>query len=539
MRIHLIFLSALFLSCGFHHAKKGLEFPPPEKLYQQAVEETLTPVHPGRPGQAPFWNEYSQRFIYVPSFDFKEITGATEYRYTAIADSSGERYSFTAEKPWKPIVDIWDILPVGKIILTVEGLRGNKIEGKSGNREFYKASPYHGPYHPIAVGYHESIDRFLHYLYNSPYIQYWLQENKPDPGYGLYCYPSKMIASVIRGMILFTDFTNNSSEKEKAMQIARISADYLMHISQPHGNPLEYFPPTYTGPIYADMQDEYRGESLADRIMLIYPAVAAKAYLDLYDKIQDRIYLDAAVRIAETYRKLQLKNGSWHLLIYAANGDPVGHNYVVPTGVIGFFNRLMDEYNIDGFSSARDRALQFIQDNVVKQYNWEGQFEDQKPSEKYKNLSKGQACAYALYLFRNYPDDEDKIRQALDLIRFAEDQFVIWDNSNHIDSWGIKSDQWVTPCVLEQYNFYTPVNASSADMIEAFREAYVHTGNILYLAKAIALANTIIVTQNKETGHYPTYLVRDLLDQEGWINCMVYTAQTINELDKFIKSVNP
>jgi hypothetical protein len=42
-------------------------------------------------------------------------------------------------------------------------------------------------------------------------------------------------------------------------------------------------------------------------------------------------------------------------------------------------------------------------------------------------------------------------------------------------------------------------------------------------------------TQNRETGHYPTYLVSDLLGQEGWINCMVYTARIIHDFDKYLK----
>jgi len=107
------------------------------------------------------------------------------------------------------------------------------------------------------------------------------------------------------------------------------------------------------------------------------------------------------------------------------------------------------------------------------------------------------------------------------------------------DYWGIKSVDWITPCVLEQYNFYTPVNTSSASMIEVYRKAYDKTGKILYLAKALDLANTLLSVQDPGSGHYPTYLVTNLLDQEGWINCMVYTASTILELDKYLNDISP
>jgi maltose/maltodextrin transport system substrate-binding protein len=207
---------------------------------------------------------------------------------------------------------------------------------------------------------------------------------------------------------------------------------------------------------------------------------------------------------------------------------------VVPTGVIAFLDRLREDHGIRDYESCRDSALAFIEKKVVPEYNWEGQFEDQLPSERYRNLSKGQACSYAGFLLKKENMVPEELEVAEELIRFAEDQFVIWDQKNDIDNWGITSDKWLTPCVLEQYNFYTPVNASSGNMIEIFRMAYDKTGNPLYLAKALDLANTIVDTQDRETGHYPTYLVSDLLDQEGWINCMVYTARMIDDLDRFL-----
>jgi hypothetical protein len=525
----------LFFSCTNTPSEKGITLPSPESLHQIAEGESLVPVHPGIPGERPFWNTFSQRFIYAPSFEFESVPGAEAYQFIARADSSGLEYVFLTNSPWDPLSPIWKDLPVGKISLTVLARKGEETLDTAGVRVFHKASPYQGPYRRPEVDYRTSVYQLVNYLYHAPYIQYWLERGTPDPDYGLYGYPSKMFAAVIQGMLLYEKLEENGLKKEHAIKIARIVADYLIGISQPDGNPLEFFPPTYTGPIYADMVDEYRGESLADRIMLIYPAVAGEAYLDLYDLIRDKKYLEAAKRIANTYQKLQLSNGSWHLLIYIGSGEPVASNYVVPTGVIAFLDRLKEDHGVLNFESCRERALTFIEENLVQDFNWEGQFEDQKPGERYRNLSKGQACSYAGFLLRNESVDPEKLSLAEELIRFAEDQFVIWDCRNNIDSWGITSDKWLTPCVLEQYNFYTPVNASSGNMIEVFMQAHDKTGNWLYLAKAIDLASTIVDTQDRQSGHYPTYLVSDLLDQEGWINCMVYTAQVIDELDRFLK----
>ena len=37
------------------------------RFHEQAAEESLLPIRPGKPGKSPFWNGYAKRFIYVPS----------------------------------------------------------------------------------------------------------------------------------------------------------------------------------------------------------------------------------------------------------------------------------------------------------------------------------------------------------------------------------------------------------------------------------------------------------------------------------------
>jgi hypothetical protein len=80
---------------------------------------------------------------------------------------------------------------------------------------------------------------------------------------------------------------------------------------------------------------------------------------------------------------------------------------------------------------------------------------------------------------------------------------------------------------------------AAAGMIDIYRQAYDKTGKILHLAKALDLANTLLHVQDPGSGHYPTYLVTNLLDQEGWINCMVYTARTIMDLDEYLNEISP
>ncbi len=535
----LFILLILLISCAGPNPEKSFKLPSPDELYELSVHESLIPINTGTPGVTPFWNIYATRFIYAPAFDFPEVPGAKKYLFTLKSDSTGEEYSFMADHPWSDLSPVWDQVPTGMANVKVKGMLPGGSDSLSGAREFYKAAVYQGPYHHRNLDYSASSEKALRYLFNAPYMKYWLSHGEPDPGYGLYCYPSKMMSAVINGMLLFSELTEDTAEQAEALKIAQIAADYLINLSEPEGTPLEFFPPTYSGPIYADMVDEWRGKSLSDRMMLIYPATAGQACLALYNKTNNEKYFGAALKIAGTYKKLQLESGTWNLLVFLEDGLPVSGNFVVPVGVYSFLNRLDKEYGRTEYRESARRAIRWIEENLVKDFNWEGQFEDQKPSDRYKNLSKGQACGYALYLLNSDKPEDSVIAQAEEIIRFAEDQFVIWEDPIAGDYWGIKSDAWITPCVLEQYNFYTPVNASSSDMIEVYITAHRHTGNILYLAKAMDLANTIVATQDVVTGHYPTYLVSNLLDQEGWINCMTYTAATIRKLDDYLKKLSP
>ena len=426
-------------------SKERITLPSSEELHNLAMAESLIPIHPGNPGKSPFWNTYSHRFIYAPAFEFEESESADRYKYSIISGKGEDTLVFIADKPWESLSPIWDQVPTSNVKLVLEAVNDTGVTSLAGERSFYRASPFKGPYHPGKENYRASAERLFRYLYNAPYIQYWLDHKEPDPAYGLYSYPAKMYSAVVSGILTFSELTDDPSEKDRAIKIATIVADKLISISEPEGNPLEYFPPTYTGPIYADMVNEWRGESLADRMMLIYPASAGQVYLDLYEQTGDKKYYNAALNIAETYKKTQLTNGTWYLLVYIESGDPVTGNYVAPTGVNAFLKRMGKMCGCSEYSSISEKALSWLEGNMARDFNWEGQFEDQKPSDRYKNLSKGQACSYAIQLFESAGEDTLMIREAEDLIRFAVDQFVIWENPVQGDYWGINSKDWITP----------------------------------------------------------------------------------------------
>ena len=512
----LALVGLMVFSCG-----NEINFPDKNTLIKMAEKESMIPVRPGGPNQ-PFWNIHAKRFIHVPSFDFAVIDGADSYRFTAIASDS-QKYQFTAKNPRSDLSPIWQQLPVGFVSLEVEALSGSKIIGPAGTRKFYRAAVFKSGYHKPVLPYKESAIGALKYLFDLDHYQNWLTTGKPDTSYDLYCYPTKIIGAVIKSMVLYSKYSPENAER--ALQIAEQAAHYLISVSEPAGAPLEYFPPTYVG-------TERTADQYKDQFMLIYPARVAVIYLDLYDRTQNKIYFEAAKHIADTYLKLQLPEGTWRLKL-RSDGTAVNENYTMPMDMITLYEHLYKKYGITTYQASQERAFKWILENPVKTWNWEGQFEDVEPSQGYKNLSKHLACSFAIHLFEHMDQYPKYLDLAQEIVRFAEDQFVVWERPMPQEKW--PTEQWITPCVLEQYHYYVPIDASAAKLIAVFQKAYEATGDILYLAKACELANTMTVAQDKETGRYPTYWeYNERLQKAGWINCATRDAQAMLDLADFL-----
>lgn len=502
-------------------------------LKKEAVVESLRPVHPGIPGEVPFWNSYAQRFIYAPAFDYKAIPGAKKYLYRISSEKDSKSFQFESEVPYSSLSSVWDQLPVGYFKIRVSGVseEGRDL-GSAGEGRYYHAAPFGGIYHSPKLAYDRSAEIALDNLMQKRYVIYWLTHHKPDPDYIYYRYPTKMFSALIIGAVTFAQLQENTEEGRLAIDLAQIVADFLINISFPEGSPLEYFPPTYRGYVGLDAQFNATSKTHMDTLntMMPYAADAGNAYLDLYDLTGRKKYLVAAKKIAKTYVNTQLDNGSWYLFVNNRSGEATAPNIAIPTAIINYFDRLRRDYAMDHLELSTRHALQWVLENPAKTYNWQGQFEDVKASIPYANQSREQACELAMYLFRN----EMSISRAEDLVRFAEDQFVIWENPMDVEvklmeknssQLGYKSENWITPCVQEQYEWWMPVSRSAGIMIETFWEAYKATGKGIYLAKAKSIANSFTLVQQEHNGDYPTYFTK--YPMGFWLNNTVYPAKVM------------
>jgi|GEM_PF-256109 len=502
------------------------------KLRARAIQETATPVRPGVPGEQPFWNGKAVQFQFAPAFDFKEVPGAKSYRFT-VTPARGDAVSFTADKPWAPLSPIWTKVITGRAKLSVQGLdaQGAAV-GQPMTRTFHRAAVIGKEYPVPAMPANESARTALDALVHSSDLRCWFTTGVPEEQVHLYRYPSKIIGAAAAALAIHASQTPAPADATQALQAARRAADYLIALSQPADAVWAFHPPTYHPTMF---RERMKGHMNPANYMTSCGAETGGYYLDVYSATQDLKYLAAAVRIAETYAKRQLPDGSWLLFVTWKDGKPVTDNVMIPTLVIEFLDRLAQVTGDHRFDTMRDKACAWIMQNPVRTWNWQGQFEDVKPTPPYDNLTKHEACDFAIHLFQATPHKRDL---ALDLLRFSEDQFVMWaqpptinpKDQNPDGKAGAKSKTWMLPCVLEQYNCYAPVCASSAKLIRTYLAAYHATGDRLHLEKAKALAGTLTRSQSnpKAPGRFQTWLMQN--PGPMWFNCELLAIRAMQEL---------
>ncbi|MBQ0143946.1 MAG: metallophosphoesterase [Bacteroidales bacterium] len=399
-----------------------------------------------------------------------------------------------------------------------------------------------GSYPPAARPYREAALAAFHYMMNIPDMTNLLETGKPYRLYQHNAYVSKTHAAHIEGMLALSKA--DPSQKAEAMKFAKASAEYLLSELEPADAPLAYWPPTYgrqpleyipetdgpylkTAMVGNDPEgaDKYRGE-----VMLLYPADVAIAFVDYFNETGDKRFLDAAIGIGETFLRTRRPDGSWPLKMILATGEPVGENTLVPIRATCMFRALAGATGDVRWRTAEDEGFAWLESHPLKDWNWDGQFEDIKPEEPYKNPTKDNAVEVMLYILERFPGDKARLETCRKLLDLSEKRFLVWETPADHPS-------WPSPSVLEQYSCFTPIDASSAKMIRAFLAMYEATGERINLAKACTLADTITRIQ-KESGRIATFwdgvATGDGLSIEryDWLNCMAAAANALFMVDE-------
>lgn len=481
-------------------------------LAARVREELTHEIRPGGVDGQEFWNGNAQMFMYPPAFAFKKIKGAVRYRFQ-VMDDQQYAHTFEADAPTVSLKPVWEFVPRGLTAVFCFGLGGDgQVCGLAGQRRFWKKAPFEPGVYPRAKRpYGEAQKMLCEYILDMPEVVGMERNGRPDLSQksNFTSYPSKMQSALIRAMLSLAKVV--PEKRGRALNIACRAADYLIEKSQKAGTPLEYFTPTYEGD--GQLSGTYSGMH-----MLIYPADAGAAFVNLAEATGEAKYLEAAKRIAETYIRLQGADGTWYLKMYEKDGKPVSDNRLVPTSVINFLETLYVATGDTKYRAAADRAFAFIDNGPLKTWNWEGQFEDIRPAEsRYQNLTKHNACDTAIYMLKRFPGDRKRLAQAREIARYAEDQFVVWRQPCRADRAGYKRVQtypyetWTAPVALEQYNCYFPIDGSVAKLIRTWLALWEAEGNPLDLAKAHALGDATVNMQ-EPSGRVRTYWVPEPAD---------------------------
>lgn len=529
--IVLIFLTPITYS--YNHGNNKIPFG------EIAKRESAIPIHPGIPGKVSFWNKYAKRFIYAPAFDYPETKNANKYKYEILCLSDSSRFSFEENIPYAPLSPIWAKMPVGYFELRVIGLSKNDDSiGLAGKGKYYRAAYFNGPYNSPLLPYDSSGIVALLKILHTSYVSNWLQNQEPDSTFQLYRYPAKIYSAIIRAGATYAKFHPHTEDGKQAIKIAEIVANKLLKISFSSGSAWAYFPPTYYGSWIKKLNQP--SWIKVNNMIPHFGVHAGFAYLDLYNVTGNKKYFQAAERIASTLIKNQLPNGSWYLYVNPYNGKPTEptNNISIPTIILNYLYRLQNSYGIKGLDVTINKAFNWIMDNPVKTFNWQGQYEDVGTHPPYKDQNRTEACEFATYLFK-HKKDKKYLTLAEDLLRFSEDQFVIWEKPrpiNHLDTKDpiFNSDNWVTPCATEQYVYWMPTCIATMRMAKAYWYAYLATKKDIYLTKAESFANTMTVLQRIYHGNYSTYFSKGFKGEE-WLNCTVYAANEMIRLGREIK----
>ena len=159
----------------------------------------------------------------------------------------------------------------------------------------------------------------------------------------------------------------------------------------------------------------------------------------------------------------------------------------------------------------------------------------------YENMAREQACDVAGLLLSNPQRTEADVAQAMELIRFAEDQFALWAPVQDVEGWRKAMpdryktcDIWITPCVFEQYVCYGPVARSAAILINTYITAFNATQKPEFMEKAKSLGNGMLEGQayaSKEFGTNGEMLTWNMKRQpRNWLNNSFYAAEAVLHL---------
>ena len=512
----LILAAALSVACS-----------PDAALNKRAQEEYNHPIRKGEP----YWNVFAKKFTFAPAFGFPAVEGAVNYKYL-VRQEGVEKASFMASLPTEDLGRIWASIPPGECVLNVVALdsAGDSI-GLSGKREFVRDFPFKTGGPAPAKSYRQTAQDAILYVHNMPSTKHWQHSSTPDMSYVMNAYVCKIIGATVRVECLVA--REFPELREEALKAALGAAEYMVSLVQPEGTPLEGWPLTYgLSPSDSSTYVYSVTRNNASKMMVLEASVAGEAFLDLYDATGDSAWMERSLSVARTYSRLQFPDGSWPIRVSLSTGASLSHFRLWPAHVLKYLRRLETQYGIMDYAGVRSKAEAYINTVALPRFDLSGMFEDSMwdDFQSYSNLTNFTASPYASYLLTNPSPTEEDVKNAYDLIRLSEDQFVHWDKFEGVNAF--------PPYACEQYFYDVPVDSSIADVCDGYLALYEYNGDRLALEKAKALLGSLTRFQ-EPSGRILTLMVD--FGEEGpnsedfWLNSIWWDASQLLRLDRLLE----
>lgn len=488
-----------------------------------------TPAQPmvieGRYGSA-------RRCIDAPCLDVTPVDGAEAYEIlVAPSDAPRTVWSLRGPRPRIDLAAIWQDLPYGSLQVQPRAWDHQARLIGHGQISSIVRSP---DWHDQAVApldYRATGQAVINYLVNTvtdapehpgdpAYMWHAAVDFAGPPNYHPFQFPALVYPSLINLFLTGAARGLDAATGSDLHQRARHFCDFLIS-----------HPAITTGPLagvpFSTMnQQGTGGMHEADRITLLRLAWVGSGALRLAEATGERGYAAYAERLAAILLTFQQPSGGWPYRVRLTDGDIVEPYTGAVIMVMLLLEQLATRDPAGPYADAVDQGMEWILHNPVQTGLWQQMYEDVATREPYTNLEQWAALETAIFVLRRrHPGATDL---ACQLVRYVEDQFVIFGD----DPVTPVSYRPYTPCNLEQYGCYWPMDFHTASYARAALALYQSTGDGIWARKAIAAANTIVHCLQPD-GHLSTAVPDQRLGVapgatvNDWFNCMAHAADVL------------
>jgi hypothetical protein len=516
------------------------------------------------PSRIMSWNAYSIQFIDPPVFRLLPLPGARTFQ--AVIEQGGNAWRVESKTPRLDLAAIWPEIAVKKFHLTLRWLddKGAPLAEEKSRR--VKAPDWAGLHEP-AADWAAAADRNIAYLirvadsgrapYREPDVPVWIWSAASPcpvptraslgPGFdipeyreyfayraGLWpdghgeSYPGCIVPAIIYGMLAHA--RAGRPQSDTAMRLARTAGDWVLAHRLPDSGPLPLFP-------YSTIaQGKFFGGLEAHNVIPLRGSWIGLSLVKLYEATNDRRYLDYAAHIARVTARFLAPDGSFPYRIDPRDGKVTE---AFCTGGIQF-SLLVDALAPHGavdadLLTASERAIQWLTAYPARTNNWQGGYEDIAEARPYRNLTHWEAQLLIWYLCRHADRDPSYLPLAKSLLRFVEDQFVLFGPESEAHPVPVKG-----PLVFEQYLCWWPMEGHTGYYIQSLLALHRATGERIYLEKAEAAANAICA-QQFEDGSISNWGTRWLENGvprgepcgHNWYNTNAVAAASLYQLEAY------